>query len=276
LIPSANRILANLQTLRFGYPAFNKIYCELQISTESEINILNKFNFKKNIIIKISKFFYNKNDKFNLNNININIVKNTKIGIIGPSGSGKSTLINIICGFIKCHNGGVKVDNESIFKNLKNWQKNIGYVPQNIVILNDTFRNNILFGLHPKSFSDESILKVLKIANLYNFYKKLPNGLNQIIKQDGINISGGEIQRIGIARALISNPKLIILDESTSALDSFTENQILKEIGAIKKTIIFVSHRLNSLEFCDKIYRVSNGKVLLFRKNKNFVKFNNK
>ena len=100
---------------------------------------------------------------------------------------------------------------------------------------------------------------------MYNFYLKLPNGLNQIISQNGLNISGGEIQRIGIARALINNPEVIILDESTSALDTFTENKILKEINFLKKTIIFVSHRLNTLKFCNKIYIIKNNSIKRFK-----------
>ena len=194
-----------------------------------------------------------------MKNIKLNIWKKSKIGIIGASGSGKSTLINIICGLTKSKSSRIIVDNKKIYENLEGWQSIVGYIPQKIIILNATLRENILFGLKNKKISDKQILEIIKKSNLYNFYKKQKKGLDQMIKEEGINISGGEIQRIGIARALINEPEIILLDESTSALDTFTENKILKEIELLKKTTIFVSHRLNSLKFCNKIYGINNS-----------------
>ena len=118
-----------------------------------------------------------------------------------------------------------------------------------------------MFGLEKSKYSDELIRDVIKKVNLKKLYSKLPKGLDEKISEAGFNISGGEIQRIGIARALINNPELILLDESTSALDTFTENQILKEINYLKKTIIFVSHRTNTLKYCNKIYRLNGGEL---------------
>jgi ABC-type multidrug transport system fused ATPase/permease subunit len=230
----------------------------------------NNFYFKKNVYIKINKFFYNKNLKHLFQNTSIEFDKNSKIGIIGPSGSGKSSLINIICGFIK-HDGFIRVDGKSIYENLSGWQKNIGYIPQKIVILNDTLRENILFGLKKKC-TQQDIVNILKKVNLFQFYKKLPLGINTVLKQDGFNVSGGEIQRIGIARAIINNPEILILDEATSALDTFTENKILKEISLLKKTIIIVSHRISSLMFCDKIYSIENNKLKYFKGYKDLIK----
>lgn len=270
LIPSINRIISNFQSARFTYPAFKKILSEMKIPILIPNIDSNRFYFKKNIFIKINKFSYDNNIKNLFQNTSIKFKKNSRIGIIGPSGSGKSSLINIICGFIK-HDGFVKVDDKSIHENLSGWQKNIGYIPQKIVILNDTLKENILFGLKKKC-SQQDIVNVLKKVNLFQFYKKLRYGINTIIKQDGLNISGGEIQRIGIARAIINNPEIIILDEATSALDTFTENKILKEISLLKKTIIIVSHRISSLMFCDKIYSIENNKLRYFNGYKNLIK----
>ena len=269
LIPSINRIISNFQSARFTYPAFKKILSEMKIPILISKIENNKFYFKKNIFIKINKFSYNKNTKYLLQNTSMEFNKNSKIGIIGPSGSGKSSLINIICGFIK-HDGFVKVDGKSMHENLSGWQKNIGYIPQKIVILNDTLKENILFGLK-KKIMQQDIINILKKVNLFQFYKKLPFGINTIIKQDGFNISGGEIQRIGIARAIINNPEILILDEATSALDTFTENKILKEISLLKKTIIIVSHRISSLMFCDKIYSIENNKLKYFNGYKDLI-----
>ena len=157
-------------------------------------------------------------------------------------------------------------DGNLINTNLEGWQKNIGYIPQNIVILNQSLKENILFGASPKKFSDKKIIEILKKVNLEYFLKKLPNGLNQLIKQDGQNISGGERQRIGIARALLTNPKIIILDEATSGLDTFTESKVINTINKFKKTIIIVSHRINTLKFCDKVYSIENSTLKLINK----------
>ena len=139
--------------------------------------------------------------------------------------------------------------------------------------MNDSLKNNILFGLKENKFSNKAIMNIIKKTNLIDLYKKLPGGLNEKISQEGLNISGGEIQRIGIARALINNPEIIFLDESTSALDSFTENKILSEINSLNKTIIFISHRINSLRYCDKIYYLNNG---IIKDQGRFKKFNKK
>ena len=120
-------------------------------------------------------------------------------------------------------------------------------------------KDNILFGSNPKFFNNKKIINILKAVELDYFLRKLPKGLNQIIKEDGQNISGGEKQRIGIARALLNNPKILILDEATSGLDTFTESKVLDTINKIKKTIIIVSHRVNTLKFCDKVYSIKNN-----------------
>ena len=261
LIPACNKILTSVQSIKFAKPAFDNIYNELKTPVVKLDLNYKKIEFKNNILIKFKKFSYDKRNLALLKNITLKIIKKDKIGIIGSSGSGKSTLIDIICGFIKINNGDITIDKNSIYKNLPGWQKIIGYIPQKIVILNDTLRSNILFGLEKSKYSDELIRDVIKKVNLKKLYSKLPKGLDEKISEAGFNISGGEIQRIGIARALINNPELILLDESTSALDTFTENQILKEINYLKKTIIFVSHRTNTLKYCNKIYRLDGGEL---------------
>ena len=264
MIPSVNRIWGNAQAMRVSYPSLDRIFLESQTPVKKKKEKLKNFTFKREIKIDIKSFFYKNKRKFNLKNVLIKLKKNSKLGIIGPSGSGKSTLIDIICGFIKCNKGDVYIDGQSISNNLEGWQKNIGYIPQKVVILENTLRENILFGLNKKKISDKKIIEIIKKVNLYKFFKKLPHGLNEVIKQEGLNVSGGEMQRIGIARALMNNPEIIILDEATSALDSFTENNILKEINLLNKTIIFVSHRINSLKFCDKVYNIKDNSVKNF------------
>ena len=273
LIPSANRILTSVQNIKFNYLSFVKILNEKNIKIIKSNQKVKNLKIKSNLTINIKNFFHNKKNNFIINNINIKIKKNQIVGIIGSSGSGKSTIINMICGFTKPNKGGIFVDNISIFENNDSWKKNIGFIPQNIVILNDTIRENILFFLKNNKIKDKKLKKIIKKVNLYSFYKKQRNDLNTIIKEEGLNISGGEIQRIGIARALIENPELIIFDEATSALDTFTENKILKEIKTLSKTTIIVSHRMNTLRYCDQIYGIKKGSV---KKYGNYLQLNKK
>ncbi len=259
LIPIINRTLTNLQNIRFTYPSFNKLYIEHNHPVIEKNSKPPIFKFEKKINITFKKFHFENKKEILLKDINLDIYKNKKVGIIGPSGSGKSTLIDIICGFQKLKNGFVASDGKKIHLNLEGWQKNIGYIPQNIVILNQSLKENILFGSNPKFFDNKKIINILKAVELDYFLKKLPKGLNQIIKEDGQNISGGEKQRIGIARALLKNPKILILDEATSGLDTFTESKVLDTINKIKKTIVIVSHRINTLKFCDKVYSIKNN-----------------
>ena len=259
VIPILARILSSTQNIRFTYPSFEKIFIENNYPLLTKEEIVKRFTFEKLISIKIDKFSYvNKNDFF-LKKILINIPKNTKIGIIGDSGSGKSTLVDIICGFRDLKKNYILVDGKPIKLNLTGWHKIIGYIPQNVVILNQSLRENILFGADRRIYSDKEIINILFQTELDKFLKKLPNGLSQIINEDGHNISGGEKQRIGIARALLNNPDIIILDEATSSLDSITEDKILKMIKNLNKTVIIISHRVNTLNFCDKIYNIKNN-----------------
>jgi ATP-binding cassette subfamily B protein len=268
LVPIMNRFLGHMQRFKHTYPSIKKLIIENEQKMTSKKNKINKINFYKNIILYVKKFSHSNNKNVILKNINIDIKKNSQIGIIGDSGSGKSTIIDILCGFQKNKYSKLTIDGTEIFKsgNLDSWQNSLGYVPQNIVILNQSLRENVLFGADKNVFKDKILRNLLKKIDLEKFILKSKDGLSQILRQDGQNISGGEKQRIGIARALINDPELIILDEATSGLDYETENNILKTIKKLKKTSIIVSHRLNALKNCDKIYLIKNKEVILLKK----------
>jgi ATP-binding cassette, subfamily B, bacterial PglK len=270
LVPILNRFLGHMQRFKHSYPSIKKLVIENEQKIITKENKAIKINFKKNIILNIKKFYFNKSENLLLKNINIDIKKNLHIGIIGDSGSGKSTIIDILCGFQHNKYSQLKVDGIDVFKSgdLNNWQNSLGYVPQNIVILNQSLRENILFGADKNIFNDDILRNLLKKVELEKFITKSKSGLSQILRQDGQNISGGEKQRIGIARALINDPELLILDEATNGLDFETENNILKTIKKLKKTSITVSHRLNALKNCDKVYVIKNKETVLIKKNK--------
>ena len=271
VVPLMNRLLGHMQRLKHSYPSLNKLINENDQKILHKKNKIRKMKFKKNIFLNIKNFSFDNNKDYLLSNVNIDIKKNSQIGIIGQSGSGKSTIIDILCGFQKNKLSKLKVDGASIFddpNNIACWQNSIGYVPQNIVIFNQSLRENILFGSDRKIFNDNILNNLIKKVNLEKFVKKENNGLSQVLRQDGQNISGGEKQRIGIARALTNDPELIILDEATSGLDYETENNILKTIKKLRKTSVIVSHRLNAIKNCDKIYLIKNKEIILLKKNK--------
>ena len=270
VVPLINRLLGHMQKLKHNYPSLKKLIIENEQKITPKRNKNQKINFKKNIFLNIKNFSFSKNRKILLKNVNIEIKKKSQIGIIGQSGSGKSTIIDILCGFRKNKFFKLKVDGLTLINSdlLEGWQNLIGYVPQDIIIFNQSLRENILFGSNKKNLNDVKLKNLIKKVELEKFLNKSKNGLSEILKQDGKNISGGEKQRIGIARALINDPELIILDEATSGLDYQTEDNILRTIKRLKKTSIIVSHRLNALKNCDKIYILKNKEIFVLNKNK--------
>jgi len=263
ILPSVNKITNSLQQIRFYYPTTNLLYNELKSFKKKSQPSDENFSFNKNIFVDIKKFKYPSSKNFEISNVKLDISKGQKIGIIGQTASGKSTIVEIITGILEPIRGTIIVDGKSIFSNIRGWQKLIGLVPQKIFILDESLRNNILFGLDNKKYTDDKIISVIKKFSLERLLKILPDGLDGNLGEEGINLSGGEIQRIGLCRTLIYDPEVLFLDEATSSLDVNTESEILDELKIFKeKTIISIAHRINTLKNCDKIYRFDNGKVI--------------
>ncbi len=259
LIPGIMRILNMTQALKGLKPSIDMIDKEFE-SVEifkEKINEKNKnFQFSKNIKFQNVSFTYD-NKKFIFKNFSGNFLKNKIIGISGKSGSGKSTLVDLITGLLKPNKGQILVDEMIDIHdgNLFNWQKKIGYVSQQVFLLDDTVTNNIGFGFNDEDIDIGKVHKVLKDVQLYDYFNYQEKKFQTIVGERGVRLSGGQVQRIGIARELYRDPELIIFDESTSALDFNTENQILDSIKNLRKnkTIIIISHRQNTLKICDDI-----------------------
>ncbi len=257
LMPSSKRMVSSIQSLRYALPSINNIIKEfpsMQILYQKD-NLKTKIDsFKKEINILDVSFKYKNQENYVFKNLNLKIKKGTIVGIKGKTGSGKTTIINLILKLIYPNTGSILID-EHKFENIntKSIHNLIGYVPQNIYLMDASIRDNITF------FSDEismkSIEDSIEKANLRNFINQSEDGLNTKIGEKNSKISGGQAQRIGIARALAKNPEILILDEATNALDSSTENKILKGISYLKGelTIIMISHDQNSLKICDEI-----------------------
>ena len=215
--------------------------------------------FSKNIKIENLTFSYKK--QIILNDINLNIQKGDVIGIIGSSGSGKSTFIDLINGLLKPSMGEILVDGIDINKEKNDWKKNIGYVGQDIFLIDDTIKKNIAFGIEESEIDIKMLNEALLSSKLNAFIDTLEYGLNTKVGDRGIQLSGGQKQRIAIARALYSNPGFLIFDEATASLDEETEREIMKSIYDLKgdKTIIMIAHRLGTLKNCDKIFEIKQG-----------------
>lgn len=273
LMPSLNRIISSLSAFRFGLPALDKVYEELilthNIKTShysddpTEIRPLITKN-SHNIEINNITYQHKNSARVTIEDISLLIPKGQVIGLVGPSGSGKSTTIDVILGLLTPSKGTVKYNERNITDFLRDYQDNIGYVPQNIYLTDDTLKRNIAFGRKENEISLEEIEKVLEQAQLTKFVNSLPLKENSLVGEQGLRISGGQRQRVGIARALYNNPSILILDEATSSLDEKTEKEIMQSVYSFKgsRTIIIVTHRLSTVKDCDKIYKFENGKII--------------
>ena len=270
LTPSFGRIITALQTYKFTILAGSKLLSdkrrfELNKAHVDKKQIGNLQN--KSLDISNLTFSYEKNSKdekkivFKNLNIKINIGK--KIGIVGESGSGKSTLLDLIMGLLPFEKGKILINGNSVDDIKSQWQSKISCVPQNIFISDQSLKNNIAFGENEKEIDLKKIDKALKISNLNEFKDDLKFGLDTLLGENGARISGGQRQRIGIARAIYNNSEILILDESTNALDSKNEKKIIEEIfnNALNKTIIIVSHNKENFKFCDEIYEIKNKEL---------------
>ena len=225
-------------------------------------NVVKKLYFNK-IEFENAFYKYDKQAKNIINDLSLTINKGDHIGIKGHTGSGKTTLVNLLCGFINLNEGKIKIDNNEISKLNNHWQQNIGYVPQKIYLIDDTIKNNILFGSEENEQDKNKLEKILSISQCKDFINNLPNGVNNRVGENGFLLSGGQIQRIGAH--LYSQPSLLILDEATNALDVDTENLLkaLSEKIKEKITIISISHKDSALSYCNKVYYLRNGKLVL-------------
>ena len=273
-IPAFNGIITSLFYLRLLQPSADIVLKELEkiehfkkessqiqnYKLNDDINI----NLNKNLILlKDISFSYGDNKKEILKNINLSIEQGTIIGITGETGAGKSTLFHIMLGLLQPKSGNIFYKDKNIHSNIENWRNQIGYIAQNIYLLDNTIEKNISFNFLDEKIDKERMDFSIKMSCLDKKISELPHGLKTKVGNDGVRLSGGEKQRVALARSIYRNPNILFMDESTSALDLNTEQKIIKNMkeNFSKKTIILIAHRKTTINECDKIINLKNGHI---------------
>ena len=278
LIPCANRINNHLTSISYFEPFFMGVSDNLQEEIRDESIDYNAASYQKkvevqkleirhNIQLKDIVYKYPNTETLIFDRANMEIPIGKSVGIVGTSGAGKTTIVDILLGLLQIQSGEILVDGVEVREHYQSFLKDIGYIPQTIFMIDSTIRKNVAFGVADEDIDDAKVWRALQEAQLDEFVRGLPDGLDTSIGERGIRISGGQRQRIGIARALFEDPEVLVLDEATSALDNETEAAIMESINMLhgKKTLIIIAHRLQTIEKCDMVYRVEKGQVTIER-----------
>ena len=274
ILPSINRIITSTQRIKFLKPVTKLIIDEFrkfEKNKPSDFPIKNESNIKlkKNIQLKKILFKYKSQKKFIIKELSLNVLRGDFIAIIGRSGAGKSTLINILMGLIEPLSGQIMVDGKDIKNNMRGWLKNISHTPQEVYLLDDTLSKNVAIGGDKNLIRQNmKIKKALLMCNFFNEKSSMQHNFNSIVGERGVSLSGGQKQKVGIARSLFSNKDILILDEATSSLDEKNENIILKNIKRKykNKIVIMITHKKSVLKFANKIYSFKNAKLQKIKK----------
>lgn len=273
LMPALQELFASFTTLRYSLPSLDVVYHDL---SEARIDVNCQSNYAHgakdplpffNLLeLRQVSYRYPQAEALALDKVNISIVPNSTVGLVGTTGSGKTTVVDIILGLLTPTSGELVVDEVEVnAANIRQWRLNLGYVPQHIYLSDDTLARNIAFGVSDEDINMEAVFRSAHVANLADFVEQeLPQGYDTIIGERGVRLSGGQRQRIGIARALYSDPPVLVMDEATSALDGVTETAVMGAIRSLsgKKTIILIAHRLTTVQDCDIIYQLDHGRIV--------------
>ena len=268
MIPSFNRITGAVTTLRYGRFSLDAVFKDLveagptitPPSKERETEL----TYRRVLELADVHFTYPGAARPALSGVSMRVPRGQAIGIVGPTGSGKTTLVDIILGLLVPDEGEVLLDGRSIRGTENQWRTHVGYVPQDVYLLDDSIRHNIAFGLPDEFIDDEAVTRAAEAAQLSTLIKSLPAGMESVVGERGVRLSGGQRQRIGIARALYNNPSVVVLDEATSSLDHETERFVMEAIEALRgeRTLIIIAHRISTVRACDRLFLLADGRVV--------------
>ena len=270
LIPAANTIVNGMVSIRSNENTISRLYSEIKRiknNASKSIPLSNRLEptaFKRIDIKNLHFSYFGLEEIPVLSGINLTIKKGEFIGIVGSSGSGKSTLIDILLGLLKPTSGDILYNGNRIESGEQDWRLKTSYLPQQVFLIDKTIKENIALGESAEFIDNDKIELSLEFSKLSSLVKKLPDGVNSLVGEGGIKISGGQRQRIALARAFYHDRDILVMDETTSALDNITENEIMMEMQSLKGTItlIIITHSEPMLKMCNHVYRVSNGKVI--------------
>lgn len=276
ILPNFVRVIATLGSVRNAFPSLEKYETAIReinagpftfLEKEPEIGEFAQIKSsirQFNISVENLSFRYPDGDHDVLKSLDFSVPSGTSVAFVGGSGSGKTTLIDLILGLLKPSHGRVLVNGEDIHSDIKAWNENIGYVPQDVFISGKTVREEIAYGLTPEEINEDRVWECVRLAELEDVVKSLELGLDTKIGENGTRLSGGQRQRIGLARAFYRNPSVLILDEATSALDNETEHKITKAINRLTegRTVFIVAHRLSTVRDVDQLLFMSHGEIM--------------
>ena len=275
ILPSVGKLASYFNTFTFNLPAIDETYENVKeanalidkkaIDDKRAIKTGEECTFERGIFLDNITYSYPDGEKPVIEDVSMEIKRGESVALVGPSGAGKSTLADIILGLLLPQNGLVRMDDYDIINYREQWANIIGFVPQDVYLMDDSIKKNIGFGLSDEEIECEKVWKALEQAQMKAFVEELPNGLDTQIGDRGVRLSGGQAQRLAIARALYNNPEILVLDEATSALDNETESAVMSAIDSLQgqKTIIIIAHRLTTVKKCNKIYEIKNGTAVL-------------
>jgi ATP-binding cassette subfamily C protein len=265
-VPSANRIMLNAGYLREGQPfarAVRADFATLRAQPERPHGAEPTVDFTDALVCDRVTFVYEEAGRPALEDVTVRIGRGESVGIVGPTGSGKSTLVDILLGLLRPTHGRVLLDGNDLAGFDRAWQRLVGYVPQDPYLLADTLRRNIAFGVPDSIVDDHRLARACHLAQLDEFVRELPNGLDTSVGEHGVRLSGGQRQRVAIARALYQDPAVLVFDEATAALDNQTEREVTRALAALhgNRTMIVIAHRLTTVQACDRLIFLRHGRV---------------
>jgi len=275
MLPSIQQVYYSITQLRSASAAVDVLFNDLnEHKTTSKLNEKDEINFNNLIKVENISYKYPGADYESISNLYMDIKFGENIGIVGSTGSGKTTLVDILLGLLTPQSGSISIDGKKITeKNLRSWQSILGYVPQNVLLADATIEENIAFG--QEDINHKKISESSKLSFIHDFISnELNKGYKTNVGQRGVKLSGGQIQRIGIARALYNTPQILILDEATSALDNTTESFIMDSLKKMTRniTIIQIAHRLSTIKNCDRIIFLDKGRISAIGSYKQLIK----
>ena len=272
LLPSANRLSANLTNLRFHLPSLTIIYDELQAvkeipgveMTAQRGESAGQLELQHALVLRDVSYRYPGADTHAIDGVSLTIPRGSLVAFVGPTAAGKTTIIDLILGLLSPSKGAVLVDGHGIFGNLRAWQRTVGYVPQQIYMIDDSIRRNVAYAIEDADIDDARVWSALDSAEIGDVVRAMPDGLDTLTGEDGARLSGGERQRLGIARALYADADVLVMDEVTASLDAATEKKLADTLVSLRgnKTIVMTAHRIPLMRICDGLFLLRDGRVV--------------